>query len=151
MISMLAVQIFQTIIEIHIPRLAWVVEAMVVLCQLIHPRKIVVFQLALESSVVLRNPFLVAAFWDNAGAAVHAPGQCDLRGRTVTLGSDGVDDFIFKKLWRLAWSVSRVSAGERRVARHMNAMSFVPREPVALLQVRVQFHLVDSGRVAGVV
>ena len=33
----------------------------------------------------------------------------------------------------------------------MDAVLLVPRDPVALLQVRVQFHLVHGGRVGGVV
>jgi hypothetical protein len=113
MISVLSMRIFQTIIKIHIPRFARVVETMVILGQLIHSREIVVCQLALESSVVLRNPLLVAAFRDNAGAAVHAPCQSYLRRRAVALLSNGGDNFVLEQLWRLAGSICRVSARER--------------------------------------
>jgi hypothetical protein len=150
-ISMLAMRIFQAIIETNIPRFAGVVESVVVLRKLIYLREIVVCQVALKSSVVLRDPLLVAAFRDNAGATVYAPCQSYLRRRTVALLSYGVDDFVLEQLWRLAWSVSRVRAGERRIASHVNAVRTVPGKPVSLLQVRVQFHLVDSRRVAGVV
>jgi hypothetical protein len=93
----------------------------------------------------------MAAFRNHAGSTVHAPHQSNLRRRAVAFLANGGNHLVLEQLRRLAWSIGRISTSERRIASDVNAVLLVPRDPVALLQVRVQFHLVDGGRMAGVV
>jgi len=93
----------------------------------------------------------VATLRNHTGATVHAPHQSDLRRRAVAFLGNSGDHLVLEQLRRLAWCIGRVSTSEGRVASNMDAMLLVPRDPLTLLQVRVQFHLMDGGRMAGVV
>lgn len=151
MLAMLPTRVLKPLVKLNTPRLARIIESMVILRQPIHPREILVFQLALQRTIILSNPLLMAALRDHARAPPHAPHQRDLRRRTVPLRSNSSDDLVLEQLRRITRRIRRIRPRERRVPRHMDAVLLVPRDPVALLQVRVQFHLVHGGRVRGVV
>ena len=53
MLSVLSMRVFEPIVKTHVPRLARVVEAMVILGQAIYSCEILVLQLALQCPVVL--------------------------------------------------------------------------------------------------
>lgn len=147
---MLSSRILQPFIKTHTPTLARVIESMVILGQIVHLSEILIFQFALKRTVILLDKFSMTALGNHARTTSHTPNQRHLRRRAVTLLSDGLDDFVVEELWRLAWRVRRIGASEGRVACDMDAVVFVPFEPVPLLQVRVEFHLVHGGMVGGV-
>ena len=151
MLSMLPTRVLESLVKLNAPGLAGIVKPMVILRQPVHPRDILVFQLALQRPVVLGNPLPMATLGNHARAPAHAPRQRDLRRRAVSLLSNRRHDLVLEQLRRVAGVVRRVRARERRVARDVDAALLVPRDPVALLQVRVQLHLVHGGRVRGVV
>lgn len=124
---------------------------MVILRKPIHLCEVLVFQLALQRPEVLSNPLPMTALGNHARAPPHAPNQRDLRRRTASLLSNRRDDLVLKQLRRVTGSIRGVRPRERRVARDVDAVLLVPRDPVTLLQVRVQFHLVHGGRVGCVV
>lgn len=151
MLPVLPARVLKPLIKLNTPRLARIVEPMVILRQPIHSRKILVFQLALQRPVVLGDPLLMAALRNHTRAPAHAPHQRDLRRRTVPFLSNRRHDLVLEQLRRIAGVIRGVGTCKRRVARDVDAVLLVPRDPVALLQVRVQFHLVHGGRVRGVV
>lgn len=151
MLPVLPTRVLKPLIKLNAPRLARVVKPMVILRQPIHPRKILIVQLTLQRPVVLGNPLLMAALRNHARAPAHAPHQRDLRRGAVSLLSDSRDDFVLEQLRWVARVIRGVRPRERRVARDVDAVLLVPRDPVALLQVRVQFHLVHGGRMRGMV
>ena len=151
MLSVLPTRILKPLIKLNTPGSARIVEPVVILRKPIHLCEILVFQLALQRPVVLSNPLLMTTLRNHARAPAHAPHQRDLRRRAVPLLSNRRDDLVLEQLRRVAGGVRGIRPCKRRVARDVDAVLLVPRDPVALLQVRVQFHLVHSGRVAGVV
>lgn len=148
---MFPTRVLEPLVKLNTPRLARIVEPMVILRKPIHLCDILVFQLALQRPVVLSNPLLMAALRNHARAPPHTPHQRDLRRRAVPLLSNRRDDLVLEQLRRVAGGIRRVRARERRVARDVDAVLLMPRDPVALLQVRVQFHLMHGRRVRCVV
>lgn len=144
-------RILQAIIQIHAPRLTRIVEARVILGQIVDALEIAIFQLTLERGEILRDPVGVNTLGNHARAPSQTPLQRHLGGRAVALRGNGSQNLVLEELRRLTFVVSRVRAGEGRVGRDVDAAILVPRDPVALRQVGVQFHLVHGGRVARVV
>lgn len=146
---MLSLRILQALVKRHTPTLGRVVKSVVILAQSIQLLDILVLNLALQCAVVLRDARLVAALRDSAGSAAPSPLQRDLCGSALALLGDVEHNGVVEKLWRLALGVCRVSAGEGRVRGNVDAVRGVVLDPLVLLQIRVQFHLVHARWVRG--
>lgn len=92
----------------------------------------------------------MAGLWDHRSAARHTPCESHLGRCAVAFASDFCYDGVLEERLGVAGGVDGVCACEGRVGGNVDVAVGVPLEEVGLLEVGVEFHLMDAGFVGGV-
>lgn len=118
------------------------------------PEILVLEHTRLHSVEILPDEIRMLRFRNNGSSAGHTPDEGDLGGGTVAFMRDLGDQGVLQERGFVvvsAGGVSGVRAREGGVSGDVDAVFAVQGQEGGLGEVRVEFHLVDGGRVGGMV